>query len=319
MSAGLFSCLILLKLLHVISAEMDTIAASHYIRDVVWVANRDTPLTNTSGVFKVSGEGVLLLLNGVDTVWSSNLPVSAGPYVNGMDTSGYPQVFQRRGSVIQHRFGPWNGVRFSGFPSEMQNSTYTYEFVFNQKDAYFIYEVTNSSFRSRLYLTPEGNEVRLNWIDPTQGWIPYLATTLDICTQYGRCGAYGICNIYNSRSCSCMDGFEPLKPEEWNIANWSSGCRRKNPLGCMNGDGFQKISGVNLPDTRKSWYNVSMSLAECEIACKRNCSCTAYGNMDIRRGGSGCLLWFEDLMDIRDFDKNQDLYIRIGMTKSTGT
>ncbi|KAI3737031.1 hypothetical protein L2E82_27025 [Cichorium intybus] len=87
MSAGLFSCLILLKLLHVISAEMDTIAASHYIRDgetiissgemfelgffspgksknrylgswynkvsprtVVWVANRDTSLTNTSGM-----------------------------------------------------------------------------------------------------------------------------------------------------------------------------------------------------------------------------------------------------------------------------
>nr|KAJ0223006.1 hypothetical protein LSAT_V11C200092150 [Lactuca sativa] len=64
-----------------------------------------------------------------------------------------------------------------------------------------------------------------------------------------------------------------------------------------------------------------MSLAECKKECnlKRNCSCTAYANLDVRNGGSGCLLWFGNLTDIRDFEENQDLYIRIAMTESTGS
>ncbi|KAJ9554442.1 hypothetical protein OSB04_018487 [Centaurea solstitialis] len=41
------------------------------------------------------------------------------------------------------------------------------------------------------------------------------------------------------------------------------------------------------------------------------CNCTAYANLDIRNGGSGCLLWFDKLMDIREYDVGQDLYIRI--------
>lgn len=44
----------------------------------------------------------------------------------------------------------------------------------------------------------------------------------------------------------------------------------------------------------------------------KNCSCMAYSNLDIRRGGSGCLLWFNELVDIREFGENgQDIYIRI--------
>lgn len=44
----------------------------------------------------------------------------------------------------------------------------------------------------------------------------------------------------------------------------------------------------------------------------KNRSCTAYSNLDIRDGGSGCLLWFNKLIDIREFaELDQDLYIRM--------
>lgn len=426
MNGGLFICFILLHLLQKVSAEMDIIAANQHIRDgetiisggnmfelgffspgksknrylgiwynnitpqtVVWVANRDTPLTNTSGMLKVSREGILQILNNEDTViWSSDSSVSVGNiipvaqlldtgnlivrnesdidhlgiiwqsfdyigdttlsgmkfgknfvtgkerqltswkslddpspglYVSWLDTNGYPQTLQRRGSILQYRFGPWNGLRLSGFPSKMSKPSWKYEFVFNEEEAYIKFELINTSFHSRVYLSPEGNVVRLNYIDPTQGWIPYLATTVDMCSQYGLCGPYGICNINNSPPCSCMEGFEALQPEEWNIGNWSSGCQRKKPLDCMNGDEFQKVLGMKPPDTRQSWYNMSMNLGECEIACKINCSCTAYANLDIRKGGSGCLLWFGNLIDIREFKETQNLYIRIAMAESTGT
>ncbi|RVW37246.1 G-type lectin S-receptor-like serine/threonine-protein kinase [Vitis vinifera] len=61
-----------------------------------------------------------------------------------------------------------------------------------------------------------------------------------------------------------------------------------------------------------SSFNESMNLKECASLCLRNCSCTAYGNSDIRGGGSGCLLWFGDLIDIRDFTQNgQEFYVRM--------
>jgi hypothetical protein len=50
--------------------------------------------------------------------------------------------------------------------------------------------------------------------------------------------------------------------------------------------------------------------------CTKNCSCIAYTNLDIREGGSGCLLWFSDLIDIRRLNENgQDIYIRMAASE----
>ncbi|KAL0284555.1 UNVERIFIED_CONTAM: G-type lectin S-receptor-like serine/threonine-protein kinase [Sesamum angustifolium] len=56
---------------------------------VVWVANRDNPLTNTSGaVLKVTGPGILSLLNGSNSmIWSSNTSgVAQTPVVQLLDS-----------------------------------------------------------------------------------------------------------------------------------------------------------------------------------------------------------------------------------------
>ncbi|KAJ9671898.1 hypothetical protein PVL29_025525 [Vitis rotundifolia] len=109
-----------------------------------------------------------------------------------------------------------------------------------------------------------------------------------------------------------MKGFRPMFQSNWDMAYWSDGCVRSTPLDCQKGDGFVKYSGMKLPDTRSSWFNESMNLKECASLCLSNCSCTAYANSDIRGGGSGCLLWFGDLIDIRDFTQNgQEFYVRM--------
>lgn len=116
--------------------------------------------------------------------------------------------------------------------------------------------------------------------------------------------------------CSCMEWFEPRNPDEWSASEWSSGCRHRAPLNCPNGDGFRPFSKVKLPDTRRAWYNKSMTLSECETACKRNCSCTTYTNIDITTG-NGCLMWFDELLDVRTVDECQDLYIRMVVSDLT--
>ncbi|GMN25187.1 hypothetical protein TIFTF001_047707, partial [Ficus carica] len=89
-------------------------------------------------------------------------------------------------------------------------------------------------------------------------------------------------------------------------------------LNCRKSDGdeFVKLGGLKLPETTNSWVNTSMSLNECRAKCLSNCSCTAYTNFDIRGQGSGCIIWFGDLFDIRQLSSDgQDLFIIMPASK----
>ncbi|GJT07279.1 G-type lectin S-receptor-like serine/threonine-protein kinase [Tanacetum coccineum] len=352
---------------------------------VVWVANRETPINDTSGMFKVSREGNLLLFNGGNNmVWSSNSTVSLrsnnteevvaqlldsgnlivrdksliwqsfdypgdtllpgmklgkdfvtgierpmtswkspddpsiGVYTTKVDTNGYPQILACRGQTLVLRLGPWNGFGFSGFiNNDIPNPLTTAEFVVNQKEVYYKSELRSSVF-FRIVLTWDGKTLIMHWIKRIQEWAVYADVAVDSCGRFGLCGPYGSCSINKHPPCTCIKGFEPKNPKEWDASDWSSGCKRKKPLKCEHRDGFQKISRVKVPDTRRSWYNYSMTLGECEMKCRKNCSCTAYTSLDIRNGGSGCLLWFDELMDIRECDSSQHIYIPMAASELEG-
>ncbi|KAL0001030.1 hypothetical protein SO802_014811 [Lithocarpus litseifolius] len=352
-------------------------------RTVVWVANRDTPLNNTTGAFKLVDHGILVLMDEANNaIWSSNSsraasnPVaqlldtgnfivrdgnsdaeniiwqsfdhpadtflpgmkygfslvtglslvltswkspddpSAGDYTNQLDPNGLPQFLLREGPTVLFRTGPWNGLHFSGMPNLQPNPIYKYEYVSNPVETYYSYQLINDSVVSRMVLTPDGKFQRLIWIDRTQSWSLYLTAQVDGCDRYALCGAYGSCNINNSPACECLTGFVPKFPKDWNGADWSHGCVLKTPLNCGAGEGFLKYSGIKLPDTRQSWYNRTMDLDKCRGVCLKNCTCTAYSSLDITGGGSGCILWFGELIDIRVYTEyGQDIFIRMAASE----
>ncbi|KAK1391756.1 Receptor-like serine/threonine-protein kinase [Heracleum sosnowskyi] len=250
------------------------------------------------------------------TSWKSDDDPSPGKYTHHIDRNGFPQLMVRKGSAIDYRGGSWNGIRFTGTRNLNPNPIYTYNFVSNDKELYYRYDGVNSSVVTRRMLNPLGYVQRWVWTEKSQIWQLYLSGPIDNCDRYGICGAYGSCNINNSPACTCFNGFQPKDEKEWDAANWSSGCARKVQLSCVNGDGFVKHSGLKLPDTQRSWFDTNMSLDECERVCLKNCSCTAYANTDIRGHGSGCLLWFNELIDIRDeIENGQDLYIRMAASE----
>ncbi|KAI3695890.1 hypothetical protein L1987_78893 [Smallanthus sonchifolius] len=253
------------------------------------------------------------------TSWKSPDDPSIGEYSNIVDTSGYPQTLGWKSEVLLARLGPWNGLGFSGFPIEKENKVYSMEFVINDKEIYHKYEL-KSSVLQRVVVTWDGKTRILQWIERIKDWFVYADTFVDTCDRFSLCGPYGICSINKHPPCTCMEGFEPKNPEAWDASDWASGCIRKKPLDCRNtnGDGFWKLEGVKVPDTRKSWYNVSMTLHECEMACKKNCSCTGYTSLDIRNEGSGCLLWLDELLDTREYDLDQDIYIRMAASELEG-
>ncbi|KAF9672906.1 hypothetical protein SADUNF_Sadunf11G0093100 [Salix dunnii] len=228
---------------------------------------------------------------------------------------GYPEILVVENSIVRHRSGPWNGLRFSGTPQLKPNPMYTFEFVFNEEEIFYRYHVLNSSMLTRLVVAQNGDIQRFAWINRTQSWIIYLTVNTDNCERYALCGANGICSIDSSPVCNCLNGFVPNVLSEWEMMDWSSGCLRRTPLNCS-GDGFQRLSGVKLPETKTSWFNKSMNLDECRNTCLKNCNCTAFSNLDIRNGGSGCLLWFGDLIDTRIFvDNKPDIYVRMAASE----
>ncbi|KAI7737785.1 hypothetical protein M8C21_011960 [Ambrosia artemisiifolia] len=354
---------------------------------VVWVANRDTPLNDTSGVLTLNIQGTLTIIDrthniiiwssnnsltankhnlvaqlldtgnlvvrhkndvepenylwqsfdypgdtflpsmkfGIDfgkglnkylTAWKSVDDPSKGVYTNRFDSNGYPQILMRKGDELEFNSGYWNGLRFSGMPNLKPNDIYTFGFVFNEKELYYKYELVSNSVVSRMILSPEGRIQRFIWVERTREWRLYVSGQMDNCDRYGLCGAFGICNINDSPACSCLGGFEPREPEEWRRADWSNGCVRRVGLSCDGGDGFVKRSSVKVPDTRRSWYNVSMDIKECERVCLRNCNCSAYATLDVKRG-SGCLIWFDDLVDIRSYaaGDGQDIFVRMAASE----
>ena len=108
-----------------------------------------------------------------------------------------------------------------------------------------------------------------------------------------------------------MKGFRPKNQQAWNLRDGSDGCVRNTDLDCRS-DKFVHLRDVKLPDTTSVFANKTLNLAECASLCTKNCSCTAYANMETLNGGSGCVMWNGELIDIRQYSGGgQDLYVRL--------
>nr|GMC53532.1 G-type lectin S-receptor-like serine/threonine-protein kinase At4g27290 [Ipomoea batatas] len=248
------------------------------------------------------------------TSWKSTDDPALGEYTDMLDVNGFPQfiVFKGANKSVITRYGPWNGHIITGSPYNKNNSIFTIEIFMDETEIYYKYELKDHSVPTRSVLTPFGANQRLIWIERSQSWSVFLTGQTDNCGHYALCGAFGKCNINNSPPCDCLKGFIPKYPKEWDAADWSNGCTRRTQLDCGDGDRFLKYTGIKLPDTRQSWFNGSISLEECKRLCLKSCNCSAYSNLDVRNGGSGCLLWFGDLKDIREFNEiDQYLYVRV--------
>nr|POF10287.1 g-type lectin s-receptor-like serine/threonine-protein kinase [Quercus suber] len=254
------------------------------------------------------------------SAWKSPDDPSPGELSWGVELHNYPEIVIKKGTEKFLRTGPWNGLGFSGVANIKDNPAYTYDFVINSDEVYVIFHLIEKSVISRAVLNENAPSFeRYIWVEADKKWTAYISSPGDKCDTYNLCGPYGNCIIGKSPICQCVEGFKHKSPDTWNPDEWSKGCVRITQLSCEDKDkiGFAKVVGLKMPDTTYSWVNGSMNLNECRVKCLNNCSCTAYANSDIKNGGSGCAMWFGDLIDIRQDAANgqdaymQDLYIRM--------
>ncbi|KAF0890874.1 hypothetical protein E2562_004348 [Oryza meyeriana var. granulata] len=356
--------------------------------DAVWVANRDSPLNDTTGVLVINGTGGLLLVDGSgQAAWSSNttgpsssaaaqllesgnlvvrdqstgavlwqsfdhpsntliagMRLGKNPQTGAewsltswrapddpatgdcrrvMDTKGLPDCVSWRGTAKKYRTGPWNGLWFSGVPEMASySSMFANQVVVKPDEIAYVFNATAGAPFSRLVLSEVGVLQRLVWDPSSKVWNTFVQAPRDVCDDYAKCGAFGLCNVNTASTlfCSCMAGFSPVSPSQWSMRETSGGCRRNAPLECGNGsttDGFMAVRGVKLPDTDNATVDMGATLEECRARCFANCSCVAYAAADIRggAGGSGCVMWTADIVDVRYVDKGQDLYLRLAKSE----
>ncbi|AQK46434.1 Serine/threonine-protein kinase [Zea mays] len=360
---------------------------------VLWVANRETPLNNTSGVLVMSSRVGLRLLDGSGrTAWSSNTTGAStssvaqllgsgnlvvrekssnavfqwqsfdhpqntllagmrfgknlktgmewsltswraqddpatGDYRRVMDTKGLPDIVTWHGNAKKYRAGPWNGRWFSGVP-EMDSGykLFSVQMVDGPDEVTYVLNTTAGIPFTRVVLDEVGKVRVLMWLPTSRVWKEYPWLPRDACDEYTSCGAFGLCNVdaAPTPSCSCAVGFSPVNASEWSRREASGGCQRDVPLECAAGNGtavtdrFAPVHGVKLPDTDNATVDMGATLEQCKARCLANCSCVAYAPADIRGGGdgSGCVMWKDNIVDVRYIENGQDLFLRLAKSES---
>ncbi|RDX60514.1 G-type lectin S-receptor-like serine/threonine-protein kinase, partial [Mucuna pruriens] len=246
------------------------------------------------------------------TAWKSPDDPSPGDVYRVLQLYNYPEIYMMKGTQKLFRYGPWNGLYFSGMADLQNNTIYDLSFVSNKDEIYYTFSLVNSSIISRTVTNQTGTIYRYVWVEDDLNWETYRSYPKDFCDTYDRCGPYGNCVSTQSQVCQCLKGFRPKSPEAWVSSGWSEGCERNKSLSCNKPAGFVKFEGLKVPDTTHTLLDKTIGLEECKVKCLKNCSCMAYANSDISGGGSGCVMWFGDLIDLKQYETNgQDLYIRM--------
>ncbi|KAH9763655.1 G-type lectin S-receptor-like serine/threonine-protein kinase [Citrus sinensis] len=242
------------------------------------------------------------------TSWRSADDPSPGNFTSRLDIHVLPEICIYNGSVKYFCTGPWSGVAFVAAPS-YTNFLYNQELAHNQDEIYFSYESYNSPSIMMLKLNPSGTVQRLIWNERNAAWdVVYSAP--NVCGVYGKCGANSICILDKGPNCECLKGFK-LKSQD--NQTWPGKCERNHSSYCKSGDQFIKLDGIKAPDLLQVSVNDNMNLKQCEAECLKNCTCRAYAYSNLTEG-SGCLMWFGDLIDISKTLGNftgQSVYIRV--------
>ncbi|KAL9441378.1 hypothetical protein AB3S75_019961 [Citrus x aurantiifolia] len=343
---------------------------------VLWVANRNSPITDHNAVLTTSNNGNLVLLNQTNgTIWSTNVssqvknPVaklldngnlvitdnssghatesylwqsfdyltdtllpdmklgwdlktglkrylsswesaddpSPGKFTYGLDIQVSPKLCTFNGSAKYTCTGQWNGAAFVAAP--YSNFLYDQVLVEKKDEISFRYESYNSPNIMILKVNPSGLLTRLIWNERSTAWDLVFSVPDGYCGNYGHCGPNSICSLDQTPICQCLRGFK-LKSQ--NNQTWPRKCERSSD--CKSGDQFIKLEDFKAPDLLEVSLNDSMNLNQCQAECLKNCSCRAYANSKLTGGGSGCLMWFGDLIDLRKPISNftgQSVYIRV--------
>ncbi|PPD81868.1 hypothetical protein GOBAR_DD21196 [Gossypium barbadense] len=266
------------------------------LQTVVWVANRNRPLKDFSGILTISDDGNLVVSNGkAEILWSTNV-------TNLVPNATTTQLLDSGNLVLNNGENGGNIILWESFQHLSNVFLQTMKISTDvktddvEKTYYETYEYSTDSRLIYFELESDGRYLERIWDAGKGDWINGYSSYLTDCNVYGKFGAFGFCDSTKRPICSCLKGFKPRNIEEWSRGNWSSGCFRTTPLHCQreNNNGSEAGQGDD---------------GFLKLKKMKNCSCVAYAY----DAGIGCMLWSGDLIDVQKYFSNRgvDLYIRL--------
>ncbi|XP_050942706.1 G-type lectin S-receptor-like serine/threonine-protein kinase At4g27290 isoform X6 [Cucumis melo] len=313
----------------------------------VWVANRNTPINDSSGVLVINittGNLTLYSHDSTTIVWTARLlrKISNGvlqlldignlvlrnrkdenPLNYSWQSFDYPTDTLLPGmklgwdlkNNINRRLDAWknpNDPSPGNLSWRMELHEYPESVMWKGSQEYFRHGPWNEI--SAMVVINQSNYLLMMyvWSATERQWKIYNLLPRDICDYYALCGPYGYCDIREAPPCKCLEGFKPRSADSWTAGEFSDGCERNKLMNCGDEVGFAQLYELKYPDTKRTWVDKSMDLEECKQKCLSNCSCMAYANTDISGSGSGCALWTGDLIDLKLIPHaGQDLYVKM--------
>jgi hypothetical protein len=229
-----------------------------------------------------------------------------------LDPRGSSQyLLNWNGSERYWTSGNWTGTAFAAVPEMTSTgaspvSDYTFGYVDGANESYFTYDVADESVVTRFQVDVTGQIQFLTWVAAAAQWVLFWSEPKRQCDVYAVCGPFGLCTENALPSCTCPRGFRERDLAEWMQDDHTAGCARNTALqpcgaGAAARDGqkrrrdddrFYTMPDVRLPSDARS--AAAASAHDCELACLRNCSCTAYSY------SGGCSLWYGDLINLQD-------------------
>ncbi|KAF6982759.1 hypothetical protein CFC21_001105 [Triticum aestivum] len=264
------------------SGSLELIDASN--SSIVYWQSIDHP-TNTLlpgvklGLNKITGVSQRLV------AWKSEADPSPGLFSLEHDPNGTPLYFaQWNDSISYWASTPWD----FDLPGMV-----ALRFVNSSTESYLLYSTKDDSVITHIIIDISGQLRLLTWLDSSQQWILIWTQPHTECEVYARCGAYGSCNLNALPFCNCVKGFSQ---NDWDLDDYSGGCKRNTPLQCQThstsahsrSDKFYAMEDVRVPANARG--AVATSSQECQVACLKNCSCSAY-----TYNYTGCFVWHGDL------------------------
>ncbi|KAJ8628282.1 hypothetical protein MRB53_021589 [Persea americana] len=306
---------------------------------IVWTANRENPVKNSSGVLKIKGGNLVLFdgghSNNSNTLWSTNVSTTENYASAILTDSGnlvltddhqrvlwesfdYPtNTFLPRMKLGFNRRTGLNRI-LTSWKSTTDPAPGESSFGLDPRGMpqYILRKGPDPIWRSEPWNRPrlrdvEGrfpgfvftyvaNEDEMYYMYYSNDSSIIVRSLLDVSGVLRRLIWNNETRQWNLMWMAVADRVRAEKTRDWNMGEWSDGCMRSKPLDCGGkADGFIKLARVKLPDTSRSWVEPSWSLKACEVECLSNCSCTAYASADVGGDGRGCLIWYGNLSDLK--------------------
>ncbi|CAN1198582.1 G-type lectin S-receptor-like serine/threonine-protein kinase At1g61370 [Linum perenne] len=186
--------------------------------------------------------------------WKSAGDPSPGSFTVGFLLQSPPQATISKDGNPYWRSGPWDRARFINIPDMDTDYQSSLTLIEDQGLVYLSLIPPRNCTYTTFQMTWTGS-LQLRCWDRIRGWYTRFETPKSECEVYGACGENGVCGRDDPLKCDCIRGFVPKSEEEWKVGNWSRGCVRRTASVCSRnassngaGDGFLKMSGVNVPE-----------------------------------------------------------------------